>query len=91
MRLLGIVQDRHVVPRADPFFLRAAASLEILPGDFDDEGPVPLGHVVGGDRGHAADLPLFVPLELHPQERRLEQVEQVQAEPFIALARLRPK
>ena len=60
VRLLGVMEDRHVVPRADPFFLRAAATLEVLPGDFDDEGPVPLGDVVGGDRGHAADLPFFV-------------------------------
>ena len=67
--LLGIVQDRQIVSRTGPFLLGTATALEILSRDFDDERPVTFRHVVGRDRGDAADLPLLVALELHPQQR----------------------
>ena len=82
------MKDGQIVAHAGPLLLWAAAAFEILSGDFDDEWPVPFRNIIGGNRRDAAKLPLLVPLELDPQERRLKEVEEMQAQPLVAFGQV---
>src|SRR5262249_18997645 len=73
-----IVSRRHAAPDRGP------PPAEVLLGDLGDEVAMIVGNLAGGDRGNALKLPLLVEYEMSPQQRRLEQVEEVQTQAIIA-------
>ncbi len=92
LRIVRIVKDRQIVARSRAPALESPPAEKIVAGGFDHEFLVLRRYVAGGDGTHAADAPLIaMTLETRPQQRRLQQVEELPAQGVVAAGDVAPK